>query len=51
MTSSGKDSSSGILYAATVVTLLVICCAESVAFSVYNKWENFCLFFVGFFVV
>mmetsp|Transcript_22023 Transcript_22023/g.39062 ORF Transcript_22023/g.39062 Transcript_22023/m.39062 type:complete len:360 (+) Transcript_22023:52-1131(+) len=38
MTSSSKDSGSGIYYAITVVTLLIICCAESVAFSVYNKW-------------
>jgi hypothetical protein len=46
MTSSGKGSGSGIFYAVTVVTLLVICCAESVAFSVYNKWELLLPFFL-----
>ena len=33
-----EDGPKGFMYAAIVVTLLIICCAESVAFSIFNKW-------------
>mmetsp|Transcript_10996 Transcript_10996/g.16440 ORF Transcript_10996/g.16440 Transcript_10996/m.16440 type:complete len:367 (+) Transcript_10996:2-1102(+) len=34
----GKKELTGTLYTVVVVALLIICCAESVGFSVYNKY-------------